>query len=139
MSLGKIAAILRGGQIYAQHAHNRVCGTPFHSDHAFFGDVYGQYANDYDAIVERMIGLGESVNGMDVAKKGLQLVSNFPSDCGRDNRGFYEALTFLEAELCNDCEECVKSGEYSEGTNQLIGDICNRAEMRQYKLRQRLS
>lgn len=138
MNLEKIAVILRGGQIYAQHAHNFSCGTPFHSDHNFFGDVYDAYADAYDSVIERSIGLGARPNGLEIARKGITAVSEFPLECENDNRAFYQALALIEQELCSAIESCCKSNRYSEGTIQLIGELCNQSEMRQYKIRQRL-
>jgi hypothetical protein len=43
----------------------------------------------------------------------------------------------MEMDLCKLIPAIISQGA-TEGTKQLLGDICNRSEMRQYKIKQRI-
>ena len=131
--------LLRAMQLYSQSAHHLVKGTPFHSDHAFFGDVYDTIAGDFDDVAERIVGLyGEEHLHL---QNMLQAVSSKLSDapcCGvEDNKVFYAYQLKMEESLCKLVEKIIATKVYP-GTEQLIGEIANKAEMRKYKIKQRM-
>ncbi|MCE2717160.1 MAG: hypothetical protein LW696_07800 [Alphaproteobacteria bacterium] len=135
----ELLVLLRAMQIFAQNAHHLVKGTPFHSDHAFFGDVYDTVADDFDSLAERIVGLyGEeplalqSMMAAVVAKLG-----DAPSVGAEDNKVFYAHQLKMEESLCKLVEKIIAAGVYP-GTEQLIGEIANKAEMRKYKIKQRM-
>lgn len=130
-SLINLATVLRAGQVYAHHAHNVCSGPQFFEDHAFFGDVYGKYESDYDDVIERHIGsTGDRPNTIELMGRALELVQDLGDD-------YFQGILIIDKSICSICKSMCDSGEYSEGTKQLIGEICNQAEMRKYKIVQR--
>ena len=126
-----LVELLRHMQFFAHIAHNSVGGATFLQDHAFLAELYAAYEAAYDAVVERMIGLDEDLDLVEVHKvavKDLKVPKSFEA-C------FKEILS-MEKELCDLIEKLVKN--QSQGTVQLIGDLANQSEMRIFKLKQRL-
>lgn len=126
-----LAALLRYMQLYAHMAHNLCSGYTFVADHPFLAELYSGYEEDYDAVIERMIGLGEKVdipNIQKMAVKDLEAPESF-------EEAFKELLN-CEKSLCKACEGLAKDA--SLGTNNLLAGIADKSEMRQYKLKQRL-
>lgn len=131
--------LLRAMQIYSQNAHHLVKGTPFHSDHAFFGDVYNGLAGDFDDVAERIIGVyGEDhLDLQNMLQTVLVKLSDAPSVGTTENKVFYEYQLKMEDKLKNLIKQIISSG-VSPGIEQLIGDIANKSEMRCYKIKQRM-
>lgn len=135
----KIAALLRGAQLYAHHAHNNVKGLLFAPDHEFFGELYPVYETAYDGCVERYIGLcGKPVESLKLAKDAIELISDLPTECGENNHAFYQGVLHIEKALCGYIESCVKAPDMTEGTRQMLGTLADESEVRQYKVKQRL-
>jgi DNA-binding ferritin-like protein len=131
--------LLRAMQIYAQNAHHLVKGTPFHSDHAFFGDVYSGISGDFDDVAERIVGLygEEHLDLQNMLQSVMGKLSDAPSVGVEDNKMFYEYQMKMEEKLRMLVKQIVSSG-VSPGLEQLVGDIANKAEMRMYKIKQRM-
>lgn len=131
--------LLRAMQIYAQNAHHLVKGTPFHSDHAFFGDVYSEISGDFDDVAERIVGLygEEHLDLQNMLQSVMGKLSDAPSVGVEDNKMFYEYQMKMEEKLRMLVKQIVSSG-VSPGLEQLVGDIANKAEMRMYKIKQRM-
>lgn len=131
--------LLRAMRIYAQSAHHLVKGTPFHSDHAFFGDVYNQVGDDFDDVAERIVGLygEEHLNLQNMLQAVMAKLADAPSTGVEDNKVFYSYQLKMEDTLCNLISKIISTG-VNAGTEQLIGEICNKAEMRKYKIKQRM-
>ena len=130
----RLAKVFRAAQIVAHDAHNNISGPSFFADHEFLGELYGNYEDAYDSLVERYIGLtGRSVDGVSLAKDALELAPD------SQVQAIWDILSMFERTVCKVCYAfCEKEG-VSEGTKQLVGELCNQAEMRQYKLKQRMS
>lgn len=130
---------LRCMQLFTHNAHNLVSRVPFFQDHEFFGEVYPALENDYDSVIERTIGLmGEQATGLDSLPEKLAIkLKQYPSIGVKENSVFYQSLLSLELELCKIISEELTK-KVSPGTEQLLGEICNQSEMRQYKIKQRL-
>ena len=130
---------LRAMQLFTHSAHNLVARTPFHTDHSFFGDVYSVLESDYDDVAERIIGLfGEEPMELNSILMGVAAkLQGAPSIGVRENSVFYSHLLSQEIQLCEHIKKLVLAG-ISPGTEQLIGDIANKSESRQYKIKQRL-
>lgn len=131
--------LLRSMQIYSQSAHHLVKGTPFHSDHGFFGEVYETTGGDFDDVAERIVGLyGEEPLHL---QSMLESISSKLSDapcCGvQDNKVFYQYQYKLEEKLKSLIKQIIASG-VSPGVEQLIGNIADKSEMRCYKIKQRM-
>ena len=132
----KLAYILRALQLYTWNIHNLTKGPSFFGDHCATGEFYEQVGMDYDSVIERAIGIGdESVKVDEIAVKAGQLVGKLPHNTP-DMNSYFKAILDLEEIVCAEVEKI--KDNYSEGTKQLIGEICNKSEMRQYKIKQRL-
>lgn len=131
--------LLRGMSIYAQSAHHLVKGTPFHSDHAFFGDVYGALVDAYDGVAERIVGLyGEEPLKLDmVMSMAMSKIADAPSIGVMDNKVFYEYQERLESRMRDLIAKIIATG-VSPGVEQLIGEFANQSEIRSYKIKQRM-
>jgi len=132
----KIAIYLRTLQLYGQNAHNLDQGQSFFADHEALGAFYEAAGCGYDMVIERMIGLDIIPDLQKLHKKVAEIIQVL--DHKPDAKSFFRNILKLEQKLCSEIEECVNSGKYSEGTNQLIGELANQSESRQYKIKQRL-
>lgn len=131
--------LLRAMQFYTHSCHNLVKGTPFHSDHSFFGDVYSDLEGDYDSVAERIIGLygEESLELQSVLNGAMSKITDAPSINVPDNKVYYQYLYKLDERLKALIKQIIATG-ISPGTEQLIGNIADKCEMRCYKVKQRL-
>jgi DNA-binding ferritin-like protein len=131
--------LLRAMNIYSQSAHHLVKGTPFHSDHAFFGDVYDALIDAYDSVAERIVSLyGEEPLKLDVVMSmAMSKIADAPSVGVMDNKVFYEYQERLESRLRDLVAKIIATG-VSPGVEQLIGEIANQSEIRSYKIKQRM-
>lgn len=158
-TLTKLAAMFRYLQFYAHAAHNVTKGSTFFEDHSFFGDLYGTYEGLYDDMIERLIGLGNSVNIPAITTEACsQFKSAWPSMGGEsgavfggkalditirsnasvDSYSLFSKLLEGESKVRDAIEDCAKSGEVSQGTLNLLADIADKSEMRTYKMQQRV-
>lgn len=131
----KLATQLRYMQFYAHNAHNMCQGDTFFSDHEELGDLYGVYEGLYDSVIERMIGLGQSVDLVKVQVEAAKML-----DGEAEPKAFSAAFSGLltcENELCKLISEANTGA--SLGTQDLLQAMCNDSEVRQYKFKQRLS
>lgn len=130
-----LATYLRSMQLYYHNCHNMTKGSSFVGDHNLFGELYPELENQYDSLVERIIGISDQpLNLFEMNSKSGLLMKNLPQQMSNDDM-FRNGLNF-EKQLIRLCEEIDKSG-FSSGTRQLVGDLANSAEMRVYKLKQR--
>lgn len=138
--LSKIAAYLRAMQLYYQSAHNLVKGSLFNQDHGTFAGFYDELSAAYDSVIERAI----NVEGDQAADIKVQLKEIFnhlkdkPCIGVAENKVFFQAGLDCEKSLCQMIEEAVKAPGISEGTKQLIGDIADKSEVRQYLITRRI-
>ena len=136
--LVKTAVLFRAAQLYAHHAHNHVQGKTFHEDHDFFGGLYPAYEAAYDGCIERCLSLqGKPINTISLASDAVDILSDLPSMPGDCNNGFYTGVLHLEKAICTYIESCTKT-PMSEGTRQMLGNLADESEVRQYKIKQRL-
>lgn len=139
MALEKLATTLRALQLYAHHAHNNCTGKSFFQDHKFFGKVYSAAEDDYDSVIERIIGsTGNPVDTISIATEAAKLALQCGRDPGDCNVNFYQGTLRLELAVCIYVDKVCAANQLPEGTRQLIGDIADRSMSRQYKIRQRL-
>ena len=129
----KLASLLRYMQFYGHIAHNLTSGETFFQDHAFFADLYNAYEAHYDDVVERSIGLGMSIDLFKAHNSACQLLSKnqFTDACSAIDK-----LQEAERVLCSTINTELE--DKTEGTKQLLGEIMNQSEMRQYKMQQRV-
>lgn len=130
-----LAAYLRFMQFYAHICHNLTSGPTFYQDHASFGSLYEDYETAYDGVVERCIGLGLNINLFVITEKAGKLLAK-KSDDASDPKAMFKSLLECEQKLCNHIVTLL--GSSTEGTKQMLGNLCNESEVRQDKLKQRL-
>jgi DNA-binding ferritin-like protein len=123
-------------QLFAHSAHHLSKGQTFFEDHSFFGDTYSAVEDDFDSVAERMIGLGEEeMDVLEITTHAIAILKDSPStDSSMED--FFNYQLKLEKHLCETIKKSISS--VSPGTEQLIGEIANKSEVRQYKLKQRL-
>lgn len=131
--------LLRAMQFFAHSSHNLVKGNSFHADHAFFGEVYNDLQADYDAVAERIVGLygEEPLHLQTVLNGAISKLADAPSTGVADNKVFYQYLYKMDEKLKALIKQIIEAG-VSPGTEQLIGNIADKCEMRCYKIKQRL-
>jgi len=132
--MNDLAILFRTAQLYAHNAHNLASGETFFQDHKFLGKLYPVYEEAYDSIVERIIGLGESIDLPAITKKAAAAVSEV-----HDEEESYECFTSLlelEQAICLLIENTIQ--DCTCGTQNLLQGLADESEMRQYKLGQRI-
>lgn len=136
--LKEIIVYLRSLQMFYHAAHNSVKGKTFFSDHDAFGAFYPEVEGHYDSVVERLIGLHgcEAFNNKTILKAVSAVLEHQPGSESSIETKFKYALQ-VEEKICEVCESVDKSSA-SSGTRQLIGNIADMSEARQYKIKQRM-
>ena len=132
----ELAVMLRVLQIYAHQAHQVVGRVVFVQDHEMLADIYTAAEKDYDDVIERIIGLmgEENIPSM---QEISQNIAGLPG-IEKENSAYFEKILQIEKGICAHIEMLAKSEQITQGTLQLIGDICNRLEKEQYKIKRRL-
>lgn len=135
----ELASILRALQLYSHNAHNYVQGPSFFQDHEFLGELYPEYESDYDDMIERIIGLygSDSLDLNIILDMAVSKLRSYPIKADL-NSVYFEAILHCEKELCDHVEKLVKVSGVTQGSIQLITEIANKSEIRQYKLKQRI-
>ena len=129
-----IAIHLRAMQFFAHAAHHNVSGNSFFGDHKFFGTTYETLTEQYDSVVERMLGLNIPVGQHKLVDEANKIYQNTMIETADD----FEILLALEKELCDMIETTIKAGTQTQGTTNLLSNIADSSETRQYKLTRRL-
>jgi DNA-binding ferritin-like protein len=133
----QLTILLRAMQLYYHQAHNIVSGPTFFSDHEFLGGLYKQTEVWYDSVTERFIGQDNNIEKVDLVETledVLNLLKDYPMDS--DAEHLLSQGLEMEQSLCQMINQLCPS--QSEGTKQLIGDIADQSEARQYLLQRRL-
>lgn len=131
--------LLRAMHIYSHNCHHLVKGSLFFGDHSFFGDTYEALLSDYDSVAERIVGMygEEPLQLQELMTQVTTKLQGCPSTGTPDNKVFFEHQLQLENKLTDIISKIVSVG-VSKGTEQLITEICNKAEPRKYFIKQRL-
>ncbi len=127
------ATLLRGLQFYAHNAHNLAKGEYFFADHEFLGDLYEEYEGNYDSVVERMIGTDGTAPLAEINKTACSMVEGKKAD---DCELAFKTILATEKDLCR--QIAVDSKGASIGTQNLLADLADKSEMRQYKIGRRI-
>lgn len=133
----ELAIHLKLMHIYSHAAHNSISGPTFLSDHDFFGELYEKREEEYDAVVERYIGLYNTINFKQIETEALNKFHSMQLDF-KSGVNYFQQQLMLEKQLCDIIEQYATSGKYSQGTIQMIGNIADQSEMYQYKIKQRI-
>lgn len=134
--LDQLVIISRAMQLYTHNAHNIITGLTFFEDHEVLGDLYPKYEVIYDSLVERMIGLNMSIDLTESQSGAVSVIQRL--SLTSDPKQCFTIILQLEEMLSKKVEECLASKPYSEGTKQMLGNIADESEARQYKLKQRI-
>lgn len=133
----EIAVLLRTMQLYSHNSHNLVKGSLFFQDHDFLGELYPKYESEYDSLIERMLGLGIDFDILLIQIEAVEQLKSLPSNFN-ENKECLKILLEMEQSLCSLIEAIIRAIKPSEGSRQMLGEMCNQSEMRQYKLSQRV-
>lgn len=120
------------------NAHHVVGRAPFFSDHSALGDFYGEVDGEYDMLAEKCAAKYGS------EKLSLPVIMSLAAEKSKammpaaENKEYFMRGLRAEQELCQMLESMIKSIPTSEGERQLMGNICQSSEARQYKIKQRI-
>jgi DNA-binding ferritin-like protein len=128
-----IAIALRKAQFLAHAGHNLISGPTFIQDHKFLGKLYPAYEESYDSIIERMIGLGESVDPLQLTEDAITSVN--AKDVKQDPKSIYDGLLDIEREIQEEISDYLSDG-VSHGTSNLLEGLADESEARIYIFRQ---
>lgn len=133
----ELICTLRASQLFLHHAHLLAKGPLFMPDHEFLADLYSEIESDFDAVSERLIGTGgEDKFNLQSIMNGVNVkLKTCPGHCPENKVAFQKQMEF-EKQICELVENLVVGA--SEGTIQLLGDVANRSEIRQYKIGRRI-
>lgn len=136
----QLVVLFRAIQLFTHSAHLLCSRVVFFQDHEFFGGVYGQAEGWFDAISERMIGLGqeEQLKLQTVMAAVTQKLASAPSVGVSENKEFYKHLLLQADEACKLLDQLIKTGQLSEGTKNLLAGIADEMEVLKYKIKQRI-
>ena len=131
-----LAKTYRAAQLFAHNAHNTIKGQTFFQDHEFFATTYGSFEEAYDAVIERMIGLGFVFDIAVLTKDAGASASTYPVQ-RMTAKDLFEALLGFETIICTIIKGYMDN-KVSNGTQDLLQGLADDSEMRQYKIKQRL-
>ena len=136
----KLSQHLQAMKLCYHNSHHIASRVAFFSDHEAFGSFYGELDGHFDDVIERSIGLyGSDVANLGIIMQGVAAKTALcPSTKASDNSTLFSYGLQLEGELVVLVETICKSPECKESTKQLISEIGNKSEMRQYKIKQRV-
>lgn len=129
-----LATLFLAARLYAHRAHNLVSDESFFADHDFLGGLYEAYDSAYDAVIERMIGLGQEVQFFSISKEAQAAFDRIGRE-DKDCEAFFRRLLSIESGIRRQIETENKGA--SLGTQNLLQDMADQSEMRTYKLKQR--
>lgn len=130
-----IATYLRFLQLYAHNAHNMIQGPMFFEYHDFLGELYPVYESAYDSVIERALGLGIELDLKKITSEANYLIETKPFEVKEPLKLFAHILD-CEKILCNLIGQSFDQATI--GSQQLLGDIADKSEGRQYKIKQLL-
>lgn len=137
----KLIAHLQAMKLCYHNSHH-VCGrVAFFADHGAFGDFYSELEDHYDDANERFIGIfgSEMLPFQQIIQQVSLKCQAFPSNSAKDNGTLFMSMLQMENELIALEEGICKSPECKEADKQLFSEIGNKAQMRIYKIKQRVS
>ena len=134
--MDKLASLYRSAQFYAHNAHNAAHGITFFEDHEFLGELYGAYESAYDSLVERMIAQGEPFDFNALLTNAVNGMSGLADPTVNSNSVAFAVLQNLERALCAEIDAIIS--EQTQGSQNLLAQLADDSEMRQYKIGQRI-
>ena len=135
--MNEIAVNLKLLNLYAHIAHNLCAHATFMQDHEFFGDLYEKADGYYDSVVERMIGLDQNPNLVQINIDAVVKLKALPQQV-KENKEYFKVCLEMLSKLCYSLDAACKQPETTEGTKQLLGGMADEIEGLKYKIKQRL-
>lgn len=135
-----LVAHLRATHLYYHNCHNVVFGATFVADHDLFSDFYTELALDYDSVAERIVGYfgKDQLSLSKIMEDTADILKELPDPSALTVEAMLAGGKMADKELIVLCNMVDKMKDVSSGLRQLVGDIADKAEVRQYKLQQRL-
>lgn len=124
-----LSIAFRASQLAAHQFHNTVTGPSFLEDHEYLGELYAAYESAYDGVIERIIGLGGTVDFPYVNVTSAETANDMTD--GPWFKALFRAEEAIRAELVK-----AQKGA-SIGTVNFLQGLADESEQRTYKLRQR--
>lgn len=134
--MDQLATLYRAAQFYAHAAHNFSKGATFFQDHEFLGELYGTYEEAYDSIVERMIGNGEPFSIQQILTNAAAEANRYADPSTFSQQTSFQVLLGLEQRIRASID--IQIGAQTQGTQNLLAQLADDSEMRNYKIAQRL-
>lgn len=133
-----VIALVRMMNLYYHHLHNISHGPSFVGDHELMNQFYTQLEGSYDSLIERYIGLGNECGKshlLEIITEAHSVLDNIPDTDDMETHFMYSLS--LESSLRTEIESACEGA--SKGTENLLAALADESEMREYKLRRRVS
>lgn len=135
-TLSLLASQYATAKMVAHAYHHQTKGEAFFADHAFFGGLYEVYDKAFDDLAERVIGLGEADNSVDILAEACE---DF-QECVDEN--YFTGNLFahvLDIEMAFQHTISALNSYQSLGTQNLLAQLADDSEQRCYKISQRIA
>lgn len=129
---------LRSMQLYYHNCHNLVKGKSFFADHEAFNEFYTQLDGQYDSVAERAVGLYNESLDLNIILPAINMNLQIVLKEYNNSEDMHTGGVLLEKELLKICSLVEKHPMATGGTKELVAGIADNAEVRLYKLNQRL-
>lgn len=124
-----LAVTFRAAQLIAHQMHHEAHGQSFFADHEFLGELYGEYEEAYDGVIERMIGLGQKPSFGDINIDSAAMANEEYS------AEFWSTLLDIEKRIRTESDKAQKGA--TSGTVNFLQGLNDESEQRTYKIGQR--
>ena len=130
-----LATQFRAAHLFSHKAHINVGGDAFIANHEWLGEIYPQFDGYWDALTERIKGLG-----------GAAMIDKVNSDAAKmseafgegDNDFYFRTILQMVSQAVGVINEAAKETTMDEGVRDLIVGISSELQVLQYKIGQRL-
>lgn len=129
-----LAIQFRAMQFIAHRAHNLASGPTFFEDHEHFATLYAAYEDAYDAVIERIIGIGGKPDITDITKRAADMMG--PYFDGMDSVDSFNGLLTFESML-RDIIDAMNKGA-SLGVQNMLQQFADDSQKRSYLIGQRV-
>lgn len=129
-----LAIQFRAMQFIAHRAHNLTSGPTFFEDHEHFAKLYATYEDAYDAVIERIIGIGgvPDINAITVAA-GNQMAAS-PNEMSPDD--YFAIIAEMETQLRLLIDTANKGALL--GVQNMLQQFADDSQKRSYLIGQRI-
>ena len=131
----ELITLIRALYLLKHNCHNLVSKISFFADHEFLGSSYELTLGHYDALVERVIGLGHIPDIVSLQINAANKLKNYPLSY-KDNLECFQVILEVNKSILQMIEPLCKAS-LSQGFLQLLGGIADDIEIENYKLGQR--